>query len=872
MDGDALSWSLPIPPEQGNASVDADGLVSYTPAADASGTAQFVVEVSDGSLSDRITIDVTITAVNDAPTVSGASLTTDEDQPASGTLSGTDIDSEALSYRISRQPTLGSVTLVAETGAFTYTPTADAHGSDSFAFVVSDGEVESEPAEIAITISPVNDAPQITLGEQTTIATAEDTPLSLALSASDVDGDALSWSIQTPPGQGSATIDASGLVRYTPDPDVNGTDELQVRVIDPNGAVDSITFRILIGIENDMPSATSASLTTDEDRPLVGTLIASDPDGDPLRFIILTPPSTGNLALDEQSGAFTFTPSPNLHASDSFSFKVNDGMLDSSPATVRIDIRSINDRPTVSGARLNLVEDGVASGRLQASDADGDRLLYTLVAEPAKGVLSLNGATGKFSYTPAAHANGDDSFSFKVNDGQLDSEIAQVEIHINSVNDAPLASAASLEIDEDGAIQGTLVASDADGDALSYRLMSHPTKGSLRLDSSSGEFSYTPKANLNGRDSFSFKVSDGRLESAVATVKISIKAVNDRPLLQRGINGLVLKQGESRRIRFVVRDADLDDEHSFTITESRLGKVELDANQMSFTASQVGSETLQVRVSDTAGASNTLDLKITVNSAEIADANGDGLSDEQAQQQGLDPAAENADSDADGVPDAQELGDPEHPSDRDGDGIIDALEVGLEASQDSTSLAFRIPAPTAERLGLPALQGQAITIASSDGQRLIAHSSGETGLPILNEEQGVEDNRHRFPLGIFDFSVEAPNGSARVVFSFPEEVDLPADAVVRKLDTNNQWQDYPYATIDHAAHTLTLELTDNDGWDRDPAVGVIRDPVGLAVAEEGTSTQSTSSGGESGGGGSIGPLFGLLLLLLPAVQPRRRRG
>ncbi len=115
-----------------------------------------------------------------------------------------------------------------------------------------------------------------------------------------------------------------------------------------------------------------------------------------------------------------------------------------------------------------------------------------------------------------------------------------------------LPSAASLEIDEDGAIQGTLVASDADGDALSYRLMSHPNKGSLRLDSSSGEFSYTPKANLNGRDSFSFKVSDGRLESAVATVKISIKAVNDRPLLQRGINGLVLKQGESRRIRFVV--------------------------------------------------------------------------------------------------------------------------------------------------------------------------------------------------------------------------------------------------------------------------------------------------------------------------------
>jgi PKD repeat protein len=872
VDGDVLSWSIQTPPEQGSASVDADGLVSYTPAADASGTAQFVVEVSDGSLSDRITIDVTITAVNDAPTVSGASLTTDEDQPASGTLSGADIDSEALSYRISRQPTLGSVTLVAETGAFTYTPTADAHGSDSFAFVVSDGEVESEPAEIAITINPVNDAPQITLGEQTTIATAEDTPLSLALSASDVDGDTLSWSIQTPPGQGSATIDASGLVRYTPNPDVNGTDELQVRVIDPNGAVDSITIRILIGIENDTPRATSASLTTDEDRPLVGTLIASDPDGDPLRFIILTPPSTGSLALDEQSGAFTFTPSPNLHASDSFSFKVNDGMLDSSPAIVRIDIRSINDRPTVSGTRLNLVEDGVASGRLQASDADGDRLLYTLVAEPAKGALSLDGATGEFSYTPAAHANGDDSFSFKVSDGQFDSEIAQVEIHINSINDAPLASAASLEIDEDGAIQGTLVASDADGDALSYRLMSQPTKGSLRLDSSSGEFSYTPKTNLNGRDSFSFKVSDGRLESAVATVKISIKAVNDRPLLQRGINGLVLKQGESRRIRFVVRDADLDDEHSFTITESSLGKVEFDANQMSFTASQVGSETLQVRVSDTAGASNTLDLKITVNSAEIADANGDGLSDEQAQQQGLDPAAENADSDADGVPDAQELGDPEHPSDRDGDGIIDALEVGLEASQDSTSLAFRIPAPTAERLGLPALQGQAITIASSDGQRLIAHSSGETGLPILNEEQGVEDNRHRFPLGIFDFSVEAPNGSARVVFSFPEGVDLPADAVVRKLDTNNQWQDYPYATIDHASRTLTLELTDNDGWDRDPAVGVIRDPVGLAVAEEGTSTQATSSGGESGGGGSIGPLFGLLLLLLPGVQSRRRRG
>src|SRR5262249_45564803 len=140
-----------------------------------------------------------------------------------------------------------------------------------------------------------------------------------------------------------------------------------------------------------------------------------------------------------------YTPNVNYNGSDSFSYKANDGSADSAVATVSLLVSAVNDAPTAADDSFTLDEDTTltvaAPGLLgNDGDVDGDSLSAVLVSGPAHGALSLN-ANGSFNYVPNANYNGTDSFSYKANDGGLDSNVATVTLVINSVNDAPLVDA-----------------------------------------------------------------------------------------------------------------------------------------------------------------------------------------------------------------------------------------------------------------------------------------------------------------------------------------------------------------------------------------------------------------------------------------------
>src|SRR5690606_38900228 len=174
------------------------GAFTYAPNANFFGADSFSFTVSDGSLtSPAATVDITVTANDDAPVASDASHSTDEDTPLHETLSGFDVEGETLSFSIIDAPTNGSVTLTdAETGAFTYTPAADFFGSDSFTFVVSAGGQSSNVGTINLTVRPINDAP---VAIDDAFALDEDTSTVRTLPATDVEGDDLSFAIATPP-------------------------------------------------------------------------------------------------------------------------------------------------------------------------------------------------------------------------------------------------------------------------------------------------------------------------------------------------------------------------------------------------------------------------------------------------------------------------------------------------------------------------------------------------------------------------------------------------------------------------------------------------------------------------------------------------
>jgi VCBS repeat-containing protein len=165
-------------------------------------------------------------------------------------------------------------------------------------------------------------------------------------------------------------------------------------------------------------------------------------------------------------------------------------------------------------------------------DPDGNQLSAMLVSGPSHGTIALN-ANGSFTYTPAADYNGDDSFTYQASDGTLQSGPATVTITVTGANDGPTATGDTYSTAEDTAL--TVAApgvlgndSDPDGDSLSAVVDSGPTHGSLTLNPN-GSFTYTPAANYNGSDSFTYRASDGTLTSSLATVTLTVTAVNDAP-------------------------------------------------------------------------------------------------------------------------------------------------------------------------------------------------------------------------------------------------------------------------------------------------------------------------------------------------------
>jgi VCBS repeat-containing protein len=155
---------------------------------------------------------------------------------------------------------------------------------------------------------------------------------------------------------------------------------------------------------------------------------------------------------DAATGAYTFTPALNYNGPASFTFKANDGALDSNVATVSISVKAINDAPMADAGILTTAEDTLASGRLIANDVDNGNLTYSIVTVPsaAQGIVTLtNAATGAYTFSPALNFNGSASFSFKANDGALDSNVATISITVTAVNDAPVAAAGNLTTAED---------------------------------------------------------------------------------------------------------------------------------------------------------------------------------------------------------------------------------------------------------------------------------------------------------------------------------------------------------------------------------------------------------------------------------------
>jgi hypothetical protein len=462
---------------------------------------------------------------------------------------------------------------IAATGnslALYFTPNADFNGNISFSYVATDNEsVSSATVNVNINIASVNDAPVVNV---VNASSPEDGgPVNITLSGSDVDGSIVSFKLGALPAGGKLYLDATELhsgdvvlassnqvaLHFNPDVNFNGPITFSYTGIDNEGLEStSILVSINIIAVNDKPVADAQNLTVNEDTDLGIVLSGSDIENDALTFAIVSGPAHGVLT---GSGVnWVYTPEADFYGLDSFTYKTNDGMLDSDIATVAINITPVDDAPVAVNDSYSMNENsfliisapGVLGNEAGLLKNDGSLFRAELVSGPSVGSLTYFLDNGAFQF--GMNGINQDSqivtFTYRIFDGISYSNEATVSITVNNVNQLPTAGNITYSMSEDG----NLIRSKADGNFLPYSdpdtfqtlkaiLVSGPAHGTFvdangnNLNLISGSefvndyFNYKADANYYGTDTFTYKVFDGIAYSDIKTVTINVDSVNDAP-------------------------------------------------------------------------------------------------------------------------------------------------------------------------------------------------------------------------------------------------------------------------------------------------------------------------------------------------------
>ncbi|MBN8281906.1 cadherin domain-containing protein [Zoogloea sp.] len=511
------------------------------------------------------------------------------------TATDTDQPTQTLSFSIIGGADAAKFAINASSGALSFlaapdfeAPT-DAGGDNVYDVTVqvSDGQGSTDSQAIAVTVTSTNDnAPTIT--SSATANVAENTTAVMTVTATDVDQPAqtLSYSIVGGADAAKFAINAStGALSFLAAPDFEtptdaGGDnvyDVTVQVSDGQGSTDSLAIAVTVTAGNDnAPVITSgATASVAENTTAVMTVTATDTDqpAQTLSFSITGGADAARFAIDAVSGALRFVSPPDFEQSSDANgdnvyevvVSVSDGTLDTA-TSLKISVIGLNEAPLGrdGSIRLNEDESYVFStadfGFSDPGDNHADQLAAVqIVGLPARGTLSLDGrsltdgewvgavdiASGLLRYVPPADENGlpFTSLGFRVRDdggtahGGADTETGThvLTIGVTPLSDAPMGTNDSYVLDEDGFIQlenSGILANDTDPDGLplSAELVSGPANGQLTLESN-GSFRFTPNADWNGVDGFSYRPSNGQEVGDIVRVTLTVAPVNDAPTL-----------------------------------------------------------------------------------------------------------------------------------------------------------------------------------------------------------------------------------------------------------------------------------------------------------------------------------------------------
>ena len=523
------------------------------------------------------------TVANTPPVAAAQNIVVEEDKTVSFKLAGTDIDGDRLVYSVVTPPKNGALRngfLGSEFSDRSYKPSANFNGTDSFTFKVNDGKSDSAVVRVSITVTPVNDAPTATAR---TVATTFETAANITLGGADVDGDALTFSVVAQPKNG--TLSGTDTARvYTPNKGFSGADSFTYKAND--GKLDSaaVTVGITVKVPNRAPVATAQKVSFQEAKPIA------------INFQDAT--SAGFAGYLADKGL------PYGDRGNGLSYgwnKDNSGNARN---------RNQTDKALAPDERydtFNHLQKPDGPWFWEIALSNGTYLVHIVAGEPnnfdstmrikAEDVLVVNGAPNT-----TAERFREGTTLVTVADGRLTVAPSEADGAVN-------AKIAFMEITAVNKV--TLAGTDPDGDALTFTVVSGPKNGAVV--GTGKDQAYVPTVGFKGADSFTFKVGDGKLESAVATVDIDVTRFNRVPVAVAMTNTTAFNKPFS--FKLVATDADNDTLTFTNVTRPRAGTLRgTTTADRSYTPNTgfSGTDTFNYRVFDGFGYSAVVKVTIIV--------------------------------------------------------------------------------------------------------------------------------------------------------------------------------------------------------------------------------------------------------------------
>ena len=455
-----------------------------------------VTDDGTGTLTDSETFTITVNDINVAPVLAAiGNQTVDELATLTFTASATDSDipADTLTFSLDATSIAAGMTIDANTGDFSWTPTESQDGPHSVTVTVTDDGsgtlTDSETFTIAVNEinnnDPIATDDSITVDEGATMTTLDGGATSVLTNDTDADlpSDSLTVTLGIGPGHGSLTLNVDGTFSYTHDGSENFSDSFTYIVSDADGGItDTGIVSITINPVNDnAPAAADDFVSGDEDTVISGTVLVndSDVDGDPLTASLVTGPANGSLTFNSD-GSFSYIPNPNWNGTDSFTYTANDGTQNSNVATVTITVNGVNDAPSIGGADTGSVTEDIdpdfdtlieAFGALTISDPDvGEANFQAATVTGTYGDLTID-ASGNWSYNanntqaPIQQLDAGQTLTDTLSVATADGTTQIITVTINGAEDASvIGGTATGSVVEDGtlSVSNSLTITDAD--------------------------------------------------------------------------------------------------------------------------------------------------------------------------------------------------------------------------------------------------------------------------------------------------------------------------------------------------------------------------------------------------------------------------